>query len=196
MILDSGNEMGVPWGLPAGIFQSSLRDFSSVESLPRTASWAKFSRPYGTRFKLALMGLRPVLLGPCTPWRTWGTRPGRRASFFTQGLELLSSSSPGSGSDVNVSQEVTGSAAKEAVEQDGKNDGADQDVNLVLLGRKTIDAISDTHDRGRDQKQNAQADDAATVAVTNAFEDRRQPVSGTGNSVKMTVIGLYSVRLP
>src|SRR3984885_4976875 len=32
----------------AGNFQSSLRDFSSLESLPRTASWAKFSRPSGT----------------------------------------------------------------------------------------------------------------------------------------------------
>jgi hypothetical protein len=32
----------------ASNFQSSLRDFSSLESLPRTASWAKFSRPYGT----------------------------------------------------------------------------------------------------------------------------------------------------
>ncbi len=32
-----------------GNFQSSLRDFSSLESLPRTKSWAKFSRPCGTR---------------------------------------------------------------------------------------------------------------------------------------------------
>ena len=30
-------------------FQSSLRDFSSLEFLPRTASWAKFSRPCGTQ---------------------------------------------------------------------------------------------------------------------------------------------------
>ena len=29
-------------GLPPSNFQSSLRDFSSLESLPRTASWAKF----------------------------------------------------------------------------------------------------------------------------------------------------------
>jgi hypothetical protein len=29
--------------LPPGNFQSSLRDFSSLESLPRTASWAEFS---------------------------------------------------------------------------------------------------------------------------------------------------------
>src|ERR1700688_773478 len=49
MVLDSGSEMGVPRGLPPGNFQSSLRDFSSLESLPRTASWAKFSRPCGTR---------------------------------------------------------------------------------------------------------------------------------------------------
>src|SRR5271156_5751790 len=88
------------------------------------------------------------------------------------------------------------SAAKEAAEQHSKNDGADEDVNLVLLGRKTIDAVSHTHDRGRDQKQNAQADDAATVAVTNTFEDRRQAVGGTGDSVKMKVIRLYSMLLP
>jgi hypothetical protein len=31
-------------GLPPGNFQSSLRDFSSLESLPRTTSWAKFSK--------------------------------------------------------------------------------------------------------------------------------------------------------
>ena len=42
--------MGVPTGWPSGNFQSSLRDFSSLESLPRTASWAKFSRPCGTHF--------------------------------------------------------------------------------------------------------------------------------------------------
>jgi hypothetical protein len=36
-------------GSPPGNFQSSLRDFSSLESLPRTASWAKVSRPCGTR---------------------------------------------------------------------------------------------------------------------------------------------------
>jgi hypothetical protein len=38
------------WGSPPGKFQSSLRDFSSFEFLPRTASWAKFSRPCGTHF--------------------------------------------------------------------------------------------------------------------------------------------------
>src|SRR5271156_5130478 len=32
----------------AAHLQSSLRDFSTLESLPRTASWAKFSRPFGT----------------------------------------------------------------------------------------------------------------------------------------------------
>ncbi len=83
-----------------------------------------------------------------------------------------------------------GSGAKEAVEQDGKNDAADDDVDLVFLSRKTIDAVSDAHDRGRDQKQNAQADDAATVEVTNAVEDRREPVGGTGNSVKMAIVRL------
>ena len=33
---------------PSGSFQSSLRDLSSLEYLPRTAFWAKFSRPSGT----------------------------------------------------------------------------------------------------------------------------------------------------
>ena len=37
-------------GLPLSYFQSSLRDFSSLESLPRTTSWAKFNRPCGTEF--------------------------------------------------------------------------------------------------------------------------------------------------
>jgi hypothetical protein len=36
------------WGSPSSNFQSSLRDSSSFESLPRTASWARFSRPFGT----------------------------------------------------------------------------------------------------------------------------------------------------
>jgi hypothetical protein len=45
--------MEVLWGRPQGNFQSSLRDFSSFESLPRTASWAKFSRPCGTHFSRA-----------------------------------------------------------------------------------------------------------------------------------------------
>src|ERR1700688_4580795 len=40
-------------GSPGGNFQSSLRDFSSLESLPRTASWAKFSRPCGTNLAIA-----------------------------------------------------------------------------------------------------------------------------------------------
>jgi hypothetical protein len=30
----------------------------------------------------ALEGLRPIFFGPCTLGRTWGTRPGSRASFF------------------------------------------------------------------------------------------------------------------
>jgi hypothetical protein len=46
------------------------------------------------------------------------------------------------------------SATKEAVEEHGENDAADQDVDLVLLDCKTVDAKSDTHDWGRDQKQN------------------------------------------
>ena len=36
----------------AGNFQLSLRDFSSLESLPRTASWAKFNRPSGTHLAI------------------------------------------------------------------------------------------------------------------------------------------------
>src|ERR1700693_5511761 len=32
--------------------------------------------------RLALMGLRPVFFGPCTLGRTWGTRPGKRASLL------------------------------------------------------------------------------------------------------------------
>jgi hypothetical protein len=37
---------------PPGKVQSSLRDFSSLESPPRTASWAKFNRPCGTHFAI------------------------------------------------------------------------------------------------------------------------------------------------
>jgi len=33
------------------VFQPSLRDYSSSISRPRIASWAKFSRPYGTFFE-------------------------------------------------------------------------------------------------------------------------------------------------
>src|SRR5450631_3936456 len=61
MVLDSGSGYGIlnrgifegrsAVGLPPGNFQSSLRDFSSLEPQPRTASWAKFSRPCGTRFR-------------------------------------------------------------------------------------------------------------------------------------------------
>ena len=46
--------MEVLWRSPSGYFQSSLRDFSSVEFLPRTASWAKFSRPRSTSSGQAL----------------------------------------------------------------------------------------------------------------------------------------------
>jgi hypothetical protein len=34
-----------------GNVQPSLRDWSCSEPLPSTACWAKFSRPYGTRFR-------------------------------------------------------------------------------------------------------------------------------------------------
>jgi hypothetical protein len=37
-----------PCGSMRTKIQSSLRDFSPLESLPRTTSWAKFSRPFGT----------------------------------------------------------------------------------------------------------------------------------------------------
>src|ERR1700738_4900438 len=48
-------------GSPPGNFQSSLRDFSSFEFLPRTASWAKFSRPCGTHFAIgSTRGLQPL----------------------------------------------------------------------------------------------------------------------------------------
>jgi hypothetical protein len=60
MVLDSGSgsgilslrifEMEVPWDCRDN-FQSSFRDFSSLEFLPRTVSWAKFNRPCGTRFR-------------------------------------------------------------------------------------------------------------------------------------------------
>jgi hypothetical protein len=43
-------------GLPPSNFQSSLRDFSSLKSLPKTASWAKFSRPSGTHFGIGQCG--------------------------------------------------------------------------------------------------------------------------------------------
>jgi hypothetical protein len=33
----------------------ALRDFSSLESLPGTACWAKFSRPCGTEFAIATL---------------------------------------------------------------------------------------------------------------------------------------------
>jgi hypothetical protein len=36
--------------------------------------------------KFALMALRPGFFGPCTLGRTWGTRPGKRASFFAQNI--------------------------------------------------------------------------------------------------------------
>jgi len=40
---------------------------------PGLPSWAILSRPFGT-LKLALMGLRPVLVNPRTLVRTWGTQ--------------------------------------------------------------------------------------------------------------------------
>jgi hypothetical protein len=46
------------------IFQSSLRDFSDGICQPRTASWAKFSRPCGTDCKF------PVLTHTLEPSRT------------------------------------------------------------------------------------------------------------------------------
>src|SRR5450631_2967777 len=61
-------------GLPSDNFQSSLRDFSSLEFLPRTASWAKFSRPCGTHsaivrfsrrlFSTCSRGILPEILCP------------------------------------------------------------------------------------------------------------------------------------
>jgi hypothetical protein len=51
-----------------------------------------FSDFYCLPNKLALMGLRPVFFGPCTPHgkpgrvgRAWGTRPGKRAALVAQG---------------------------------------------------------------------------------------------------------------
>jgi hypothetical protein len=35
----------------------------------------------------ALEGAAPIFFGPCTLWRTWGTRPGARASVFLNRLE-------------------------------------------------------------------------------------------------------------
>src|SRR5216684_6162945 len=52
-----------------GSFQSSLRDFSSLESLPRTASWAKFSRPCGTDF--AVDGSHADSLAPEVRFYIW-----------------------------------------------------------------------------------------------------------------------------
>jgi hypothetical protein len=48
-------------GSPPGTFHSSLRDFSSLESLPRTASWAKFNkfnRPCGTHLAIGRFSRR------------------------------------------------------------------------------------------------------------------------------------------
>src|SRR5450432_2917041 len=82
MVLDSGSGSGIlnrgifegrsAVGLPPGNFQSSLRDFSSLEPQPRTASWAKFSRPCGTRFR---------------DGRSHADSEGRGFSFFRYGLK-------------------------------------------------------------------------------------------------------------
>jgi hypothetical protein len=40
------------------------------------------NRPF-TRRAGALEGLRPVFFGPCTPVRTWGTRPGKWAGLLS-----------------------------------------------------------------------------------------------------------------
>jgi len=77
--------------------------------------------------------------------------------------------------------------AKEAEKQNGKNYAADHDIDLVFPDGKTKEAESDPHDRGRDHHQNAQSDDAATIQVANALEDRSEPVGGAGNSVKMAI---------
>ena len=58
--------MEVLWGLPSGNFQPSLRDFPSLEFLPRTASWAKVSRPCGTH---CAIGSYPLALA--TEVRLW-----------------------------------------------------------------------------------------------------------------------------
>src|SRR5450631_4603048 len=57
-------------GLPSDNFQSSLRDFSSLEFPPRTPSWAKFSRPSGTHSAIGRFSRRlfSPYLNPAKPF--------------------------------------------------------------------------------------------------------------------------------
>jgi hypothetical protein len=68
MVLNSGSRSGIldrkHISRVPRTFQSSLRDFSSLESPPRTTSWAKFSRPTGlaiVRISRTLFSLRGTL---------------------------------------------------------------------------------------------------------------------------------------
>jgi len=51
----------------AAYFQPSLRDWSSFQIQPRTASWAKFSRPCGTEFgnRVLSQALKPSPVQAC-----------------------------------------------------------------------------------------------------------------------------------
>jgi hypothetical protein len=53
--------------------------------------------------------------------------------------------------------------AKEAIEQDGKDDAAHHDVEFVFLGGEAEDTKRNPHDRRCNQNQYAQPYDAATI---------------------------------
>jgi hypothetical protein len=68
-------------------YMGRKRSFSNAFPSIYHGSWPQ-QQPF-VRGTEALEGLRPVFFGPCTPGRTWGTRPGKQASLSAQGRSQL-----------------------------------------------------------------------------------------------------------
>ena len=82
---------------------------------------------------------------------------------------------------------VLPSSAKETVDKDDEDCGADEDVELVSLAGEADDAEDDAEDGSGDEKEDSELDDAGGVEVGCAMKDFRE--AGDGRGAKVDVAG-------
>ena len=82
---------------------------------------------------------------------------------------------------------VLPSSAKETVDKDDEDCGADEDVELVSLAGEADDAEDDAEDGSGDEKEDSELDDAGGGEVGCAMKDLRE--AGDGRGAKVDVAG-------
>jgi hypothetical protein len=180
--------MEVLWGSPSGCFQSSLRDFSSFEFLPRTASWAKFSRPCGTQLhdgRFSRTHFTPrrdkifmARLKPCPSFRDAPIRK-RRLDGRNEPADVLGCAPSGSANTRRMShphqQERSETGRKRGREKiyNRRAGGVDPRVKSVPLASRLLRHLPETVEHGNARHQRGSC--STCSPASHQARERRSP---------------------